>query len=189
MNVDKLFKSINKKQRYLFSRFVIYTVMLWLTFKPMIYENELNYQYVLNTVIFLFLPLFVEYVWGMNTLCKGANRTRLFGIIYTLVLVFVSFIGLMGGYSIADIEGNIIFESDKTNFVLNVGLLQYTVYITPCLMLLDLLFAFSISEVKLYKIEEKLHDEFNDLDVNEMDIIEKERKVELTKLIQENGGE
>lgn len=189
MNVDKLFKSINKKQRYLVARLVVYTVLLYLSFRPMIYEEDLSHQYLLNTVIFLFLPLLIEYIWGMQTYCKGANNVRFIGIIYTFVIVFTSFIGLMGGYSISDVEGNIIFESNKTVFVLNVLVLKYTVYITPCLLLFDLIFAFSLSEIKLYKIEEKILDELDGLEVKDLEMIEVNEKSRLTKIIQGSGGE
>lgn len=189
MSVDKLFKSINKKQRYLFARLFVYILMLFLSFRPLIYEQGLSHQLLLNAVIFLFLPLFIEYIWGMQTYCRGANFFRGIGIIYTFVIVFLAFVGLMGGYSIKDVEDNIIFKSNNSDIVINVIVLKYTLFITPCLMLFDLVFAFTASEKKLHKIEEKILDEFYELDVKDLERIEKDEKVRLLKLMQGSGGE
>lgn len=192
MNLDVISANIHKKQRYLFFRFVVITLMMYFTYKPLFDEEELTHILVLNATIFLFAPLWVEYIWGMQAYNKITNTSRFVGFLYTSFVLFFSVTGLMGGYSLVDGESNVLMHSTLNNVEIDLDLFKWTLIITPSLLLIDCLFTLSRREVKIYNTEDKLFKMLTEQNNNKSSLkneVNEEMYKKLVDLINEMEGE
>lgn len=156
MDLDKILANIHKKQRYLFFRFVVISLMMFFTYMPLFNQEQLTHILVLNATIFLFAPLWVEYIWGMQAYNRVTNFSRFVGFLYTSIVLFSSVIGLMGGYSLINAENEVLIQSSLNNIVIDLNLFKWTLVITPSLLFVDCLFTLSRREVRIYNTEDKL---------------------------------
>jgi len=194
MDVDKLLANIQKRHKYLFFRFTVLTLMILFTYKPMLSEVDVTHIYILNATIFLIGPLFVEYLWGMQAYNKFTNSSRIFGIVYTFLILFCSVVGLMGGFSITNGEGTIISNSSVNDLVVNINYLRIIIFVTPALLFFDFIFTLSSKEISLYKLEDEIRgltiERIKEMPNGKLKtVLKKEYKEELLGIINGTGGE
>lgn len=171
MNLDKIRNSIHKKQKYLFYRLCVLTLLIFFTYRPMFFGEHIDGVLVMNTTIFLIAPLFIEYGWGMQTYNKITNTSRTLGFFFTFLILAFCVIGLMGGYTLVDSNDNILIQGRINSFDINVSILLTVSWLTPLFLIVDFIFTFTRRELEIYNIEDELFDV-----ISQKKLSEKERK-------------
>lgn len=162
LNLDNILGNIHKRQRYLFFRFLVITLLIFFTYRPMFNNEIIDVVLILNTTIFLIGPLWVEYTWGIQAYNRITNLSRIVGFFYTVIVLFFCVMGLMQGYTITDLKGNEINTSEIFNFTVSLKWFKAVIWLTPILLLVDCVFTLSRREVELYKLEDALYTTITD---------------------------
>lgn len=192
-NLDELLHGIHKRQKYLLARLFVYVLILFFTYFPTINSLGITKVLFINTTLLLVAPLFIEYVWGMDTYNIVTNWNRTIAAVITFLIVFLCITGLMGGISLIPTEDNHI--SKISIFGLKIGIFHFKVFM--CLVigftLIDFAFTLSPSEVNIYKIQDKLDKDLRNQmklakQTNRKEALVENFKTQMTDLVDQSKG-
>lgn len=167
--LDQIFSMLDKRRRYLLARLLVYFILLVFTYLPTISSSGLTVSFFLNTTLFMIAPLFIEYIWGMDTYNVGANWNRILAFIITVIGVGFWFFGFLGAVGLQfNAEGGI--ESvEFFKFVFSIFWIKVYMTLTVSMTIFDFVFTLGPVESEIYKLK------------NEIDKDIKAKYTELTK--------
>ncbi|MEI4770994.1 hypothetical protein WAX74_15330 [Psychrobacillus sp. FJAT-51614] len=158
ISVDKVLDNHSKRQKYLGLRVIL--IMLLVIFGlDTLYETEsINNELFFNTLLLLFAPIFLEYLFGMDTYSGYTNTFRWVGLGISSTFVAVSFLGFMGKVELQLSESLYISELLLFNAIPILAILKTLSYTIIAITFFDYIFTFNKREKYYYKMIKSLED-------------------------------
>lgn len=163
ISIDELRDKHSKRQKYLLLRVITIFLLIVFGLNTIYYTPNISPIIFFNTLILLFLPLFVEYFIGMDTYSSYTNTFRWIGFIISLLFLGMCVLGFMGNgvLNLSDKE-KLVQEVVILNFfTLKISVLKVLTYIMMGNCLLDYVFTFNDRELHYYKALKGFEENFN----------------------------
>lgn len=150
---------MHDRRKYLLIRWVLYLILLYLTFLPLFYTKNIDERIFFSTISLLILPLCLEYHKGLATFNKVSFWTRRIGFVVTTFYVVMCFVALSGGISIVYNETDLIAS---IHFLIgpNISIWFFKILLIfiPVLTFFDFIFTLSSQELDKYKVQDEVNE-------------------------------
>lgn len=156
INLDIIFNSLHKRQKYLGWRCFILVLVLIFSYFPTISAKNLSDEVFLNTTLLLILPFFLDYFLGFDAYNIYTNVNRILGFLFSLGIIIFCIIGYMGGFHLTYGENNYIEGIKLFGYVISLNILKNICWFIPGFALVDFVFTLSPREIRFYKLQDKL---------------------------------
>ncbi|MCH4825549.1 hypothetical protein [Planococcus halocryophilus] len=170
VSVDKFFDNHYKRQKYLGLRVVVLLLLVVLNVGELSDTEEVSNTIFFNTIFLLFLPLLIEYLFGMDTYSFFTNVFRWMGLIISAVMVSVCILGFMGEANIVLNDEGYVYEVILLSKLSILFWIKLGAYFISANAFFDYIFTFNKREKKYYNMiddtEIFLEDNFKELKKN-----------------------
>jgi hypothetical protein len=163
INLDYILQKLHKKQKYLMGRFLVLVFIVMFSFNPILKDTDVSKVVLLNTVLLLILPIFLDYFLGLDTYNFMTNLSRIVGFLFSVFIIFMCIVGYMGGFSLSYDENNILKGINLNGTFIDVFYLKLMSWIIPTLAFVDFVGTLRPSEILLYSIQDQVNKEIKSL--------------------------
>ncbi|WP_416825504.1 hypothetical protein [Ectobacillus polymachus] len=160
-SVDKVLENHSKRQKYLGIRVLVIFLLVVFGLDSLYKTENISNITFFNTMLLLFLPLFVEYLYGMDTYSGFTNTFRWIGLCVCALFVLVSFFGYMGKDVLINDNKSYVIELLVFHLPI-LSFLKFLSYYIIANTFFDYLFTFNQREKIYYNMIKDLEDFLED---------------------------
>lgn len=179
MDIQNIVDKTNKKNLYLFFRFGIYLLLVMVSLDRLYSINNIDSSTYFNNIFLYSAPLVIEYIFSMDNYNNLSKITKNVGFFITVILLFISILGLFG---VAGIK-----LSDETNFIEKIYLYGNNIniiFIIPWLTKIscicnlgDWIFSYNAEELRMYDLYNEVNQYIKEeVDNKKINVIEDKKK-------------
>ncbi|WP_394542156.1 hypothetical protein [Priestia aryabhattai] len=159
VSVDSVLKAHSKKQKYLGLRMIVIFLLVYFGLEGNYTTENINTVMFLNTIMLLFAPLFLEYLFGMDTYSGYTNTFRWIGLITSIFFIAVCILGLMGKVELIYNNSGLVGKLMIFNVIpIKIFWLKIITYTVPTNAFFDYVFTFNKREIYFYKMTNDLEE-------------------------------